>query len=90
MLVKQYGAPQLYCVHRKNPTIPLRVVMASRIGDVGVTTDLDSMEGDINRVSVKELDLFNNKREWLLAEIRRRDERGNPLPSETADVGHLQ
>ena len=51
--------PSLFATHQGNQ---VRVVMASRFGDVGITKDLDAERGYQLRVSVEELSNFSDRR----------------------------
>ncbi len=63
MLCMQNGAnPRLYALHNGKP---VRVVMASRLGDVGITEKLDAENGYSARVAVEELTDFTDTQESL-------------------------
>jgi len=53
-----YGSPELYCVHKDDLLKAQRVVMASRMGDLGITDDLNAENGYQRRVLVAELQDF--------------------------------
>ena len=60
ILTEVYGYPELYCCKVDDPLRARRVVMASRMGDLGITLDLLAKNGYESRVLVHELQDFTN------------------------------
>ena len=53
-----HGIPKCFATYKGKR---VRLVMASRMGDVGITRDLESERGYDNRVSLEELSDFSDK-----------------------------
>ena len=58
LAISQGCNPKLFATYKGNR---VRVVMASRLGDVGITENLSAENGYSKRVYVEELDWFNNE-----------------------------
>ena len=59
LLDRQYGTPPLFAT-RKGTSERVRLVMASRMGDVGITSDLEAEHGYDRRVMLGELADFSS------------------------------
>ena len=58
---KMAGDPKLFATYNGKP---VRVLVASRMGDVGITEDLDSDRGYSLRVAVEDLKDFSGENKW--------------------------
>lgn len=58
VVVNMVGEPQCFADYNSKR---VRLVMASRFGDVGITYDLKAERGYINRVAISSLSNFNDK-----------------------------
>lgn len=57
-LIGKFGTPVLFADYKGKR---IRVVMASRMGDVGITEDLKAEHGYSDRVDIKELNNFSSE-----------------------------
>lgn len=57
LIIQSVGFPKCFATHEGQR---VRLVMASRIGDVGITSDLNAEDGYQKRVSLDDLSDFSN------------------------------